>query len=371
MEEPVSVEANQRSASSSDDASGGRVARIDRPGGAELLQAGSLGSDRLRGTGFNKLAESKVSKDSPGLGQASSGLRSPSAPGNTILILTFSLRLSSADSSRYKEGYAFTSLILDKIKKKFKVQDICFKKKSQNHQAIEDWKDDSDDDDTDFFLSNDRCKEKDHSVEDDRIIPDDCEDLKACSNLSESAQELLKSGSVGLTSDNPGFEYSTKLIFIRNFIKEKLLGGDMYKKIVIFAQFTTMLDLIEAMLIQEGIKSLRFDGRIQKPEIRSKIIQMFDDEPEYRIILTSLKAGGVGLNLVAANCLFLVDPWWNRSVELQAFDRVHRIGQKHPVHVFRLLIRVFYLSLSDCIFLAEDDLGIHRRRSSQDPGEEE
>lgn len=80
------------------------------------------------------------------------------------------------------------------------------------------------------------------------------------------------------------------------------------------------------MIFFEINSSLRFDGRIQKPESREKIKELFAVDPSFRIILVSLKAGGVGLNLVAAQYLLNIDPWWNIPAEAQAEDRVHRIG---------------------------------------------
>jgi SNF2 family DNA or RNA helicase len=66
-------------------------------------------------------------------------------------------------------------------------------------------------------------------------------------------------------------------------------------------------------------------------------VQRFQNDPEQRLFLISLKAGGVGLNLTAASYVFLLDPWWNPAVEAQAIDRAHRIGQEHPVFAYRLI----------------------------------
>ncbi|KAI7850216.1 P-loop containing nucleoside triphosphate hydrolase protein, partial [Circinella umbellata] len=101
--------------------------------------------------------------------------------------------------------------------------------------------------------------------------------------------------------------------------------------------FTSFLDLLEDPLKEHGFKFLRFDGKTPAGK-RSKMINTFQNDPKYKIFLISLKAGGVGLNLTAANRVILMDIWWNPAMENQAIDRVHRIGQKKEVHVHRLFI---------------------------------
>lgn len=71
---------------------------------------------------------------------------------------------------------------------------------------------------------------------------------------------------------------------------------------------------------------------------RTKIVNSFQKDPTVQIFLVSLKTAGVGLNLVAANKVFLLDPWWNPAVEEQAIERVHRIGQKRTVEIFRFIM---------------------------------
>jgi SNF2 family DNA or RNA helicase len=99
-----------------------------------------------------------------------------------------------------------------------------------------------------------------------------------------------------------------------------------------------MLDLVECMLLRKGFKVARFDGRQQKADVRKNIIKTFRTNPECTVLLASLKAGGVGLNLLPARYLVLLDPWWNSSVEFQAFDRIHRIGQTRPVIIYKILV---------------------------------
>lgn len=109
-------------------------------------------------------------------------------------------------------------------------------------------------------------------------------------------------------------------------------------KMVVFSQWTTCLDLLGLMFKTMGIECIRFDGRINSLEERTEIIQHFRDTDSCKILLTSLGAGGEGLNLTCATHVVLVEPYWNSAVEQQAVDRVHRIGQQHPVHVLRLIM---------------------------------
>ena len=110
------------------------------------------------------------------------------------------------------------------------------------------------------------------------------------------------------------------------------------RKAVIISQWTSMLDLVQRPLETEGIAYERFDGSLSQPQ-REKVLSRFKDDPSVRVLLVSLRAGGVGLNLVAAQSVYLMDPWWNPAVEEQAINRVHRIGQAYPVKVKRYLMQ--------------------------------
>lgn len=105
-------------------------------------------------------------------------------------------------------------------------------------------------------------------------------------------------------------------------------------KILVFSQYVGMLDLIKKALIT---KNIAFEYLTGQSKNRDKIVQNFQENPEVRVFLISLKAGGVGLNLTAADYVYLVDPWWNPAVENQAIDRVYRIGQKNKVIAVRLI----------------------------------
>ena len=107
-------------------------------------------------------------------------------------------------------------------------------------------------------------------------------------------------------------------------------------KALVFSQWTSLLDLIEPHLRAEGIDFVRLDGSTRD---RAGVVSAFQAAGGPPVMLLSLKAGGTGLNLTAADHVFLMDPWWNPAVEEQAADRTHRIGQDRPVLVYRLVAK--------------------------------
>ncbi len=109
-------------------------------------------------------------------------------------------------------------------------------------------------------------------------------------------------------------------------------------KALVFSQFTSFLDIVRKALEQKKIAYAYIDGSVSAKE-RQKQIAQFRDDSECKIFLISLKAGGVGLNLTAADYVFILDPWWNPAVESQAIDRAHRIGQKNKVIAYRLIAK--------------------------------
>jgi len=109
-------------------------------------------------------------------------------------------------------------------------------------------------------------------------------------------------------------------------------------KALIFSQFLGMLALIKEKLTGLGIKFEYFDGSTSAPD-REKAIQNFQNDETVRVFLISLKAGGVGLNLTAADYVYIVDPWWNPAVEQQAIDRTHRIGQTKNIFAYRMICK--------------------------------
>ena len=139
-------------------------------------------------------------------------------------------------------------------------------------------------------------------------------------------------------------------------------------KSVVFSQFTSFLDLISPQLTRAGIPHLRFDGTMQQ-KVRADVLAKFNsfetydededndyfpslhtrrhqtklsahrEDPSPDVLLISLRAGGVGLNLTSANNVFMMDPWWSFAVEAQAIDRVHRMGQLRDVSVTRFIVK--------------------------------
>jgi superfamily II DNA or RNA helicase len=107
-------------------------------------------------------------------------------------------------------------------------------------------------------------------------------------------------------------------------------------KAIVFSQFTSFLALVREALTKEGIVYEYLDGQTRDREAR---VARFQQDADCRVFLVSLKAGGLGLNLTAAEYVFLLDPWWNPAVEAQAIDRAHRIGQTEHVFAYRLIAR--------------------------------
>lgn len=126
---------------------------------------------------------------------------------------------------------------------------------------------------------------------------------------------------------------SGKLDALRELVSDALSGGH---KIIIFSQFVKMLKLIRAELEKMNINYRYLDGSTRN---RMEKVKEFNNNSEVEIFLISLKAGGVGLNLTAADMVIHVDPWWNPMVERQATDRAHRLGQKNKVMVYKMITR--------------------------------
>ncbi len=108
------------------------------------------------------------------------------------------------------------------------------------------------------------------------------------------------------------------------------------RKALVFSQFTSLLALLRPRLDAAGHVYEYLDGHTRD---RAAPVARFQSDPECGLFLISLKAGGTGLNLTAAENVFLLDPWWNPAVEMQAIDRTHRIGQTKPVFAYRLVAR--------------------------------
>ncbi|KAK9279319.1 hypothetical protein L1049_012998 [Liquidambar formosana] len=109
-------------------------------------------------------------------------------------------------------------------------------------------------------------------------------------------------------------------------------------KSIIFSQWTAFLDLLQVPLSRSNIPFVRLDGTLNQQQ-REKVIKEFSEESNILVLLMSLKAGGVGINLTAASNAFVLDPWWNPAVEEQAVMRIHRIGQTKRVMIRRFIVK--------------------------------
>ncbi len=162
-------------------------------------------------------------------------------------------------------------------------------------------------------------------------------------------EEWLKKTKKGLTSASKRFEILEAILRLRQIcchpalvdgsepvpsakLERLLLDVETVveegRKALIYSQFVSMLHLVEKELKARGIKYVYLDGSSQD---REAVVNQFQDDPGTQLFLISLKAGGVGLNLTAADYVFLFDPWWNSAVESQAIDRAHRFGRKETV----------------------------------------
>ena len=137
----------------------------------------------------------------------------------------------------------------------------------------------------------------------------------------------------GLIDKKRSAEPSAKLDLLLPQLNEVLQEGH---KALVFSQFTSMLAILRDRLDQDKIPYEYLDGRTRD---RGAKVEHFQTDPFCKLFLISLKAGGLGLNLTAAEYVFLLDPWWNPAVEAQAIDRTHRIGQTCPVFAYRLIVK--------------------------------
>lgn len=124
---------------------------------------------------------------------------------------------------------------------------------------------------------------------------------------------------------------STKVSLLLERLEEALADGH---KALVFSQWTALLDRVEPHLRAAHLSFTRLDGSTRD---RAGVVRRFQDEAGPPIMLVSLRAGGTGLNLTAADHVFLLDPWWNPAVEDQAADRAHRLGQTKPVFIYRVV----------------------------------
>jgi SNF2 family DNA or RNA helicase len=135
----------------------------------------------------------------------------------------------------------------------------------------------------------------------------------------------------GLIDQKLRKEPSAKLTTLLGQLEEVLDGGH---KALVFSQFTSLLAIVRDHLDRQGIAYEYLDGQTRDRKAR---VDRFQQDPACPLFLISLKAGGLGLNLTAADYVFILDPWWNPAVEAQAVDRAHRLGQSRRVFAYRLI----------------------------------
>ena len=126
---------------------------------------------------------------------------------------------------------------------------------------------------------------------------------------------------------------AAKLELLEDVLEEIVAEGH---RVLVFSQFVQTLKVISGMLDHRQVPYAYLDGSTRN---RQQVIDRFQADPGVPLFLLSLKAGGLGINLTAADYVVIFDPWWNPAVERQAVDRSHRIGQKKPVFVYRLITR--------------------------------
>ena len=131
----------------------------------------------------------------------------------------------------------------------------------------------------------------------------------------------------GYASDSGKFEN------VVHTLDNVLKGGH---KVLIFSQFVKHLSIFKNYLEEEQINYSYLDGSTKN---RGEIVAEFQNNPDLKVFLISIKAGGVGLNLTEADYVFILDPWWNPAVEQQAIDRTHRIGQEKKVFIYKFIAK--------------------------------
>jgi superfamily II DNA or RNA helicase len=137
----------------------------------------------------------------------------------------------------------------------------------------------------------------------------------------------------GLLDPKRTGDSSAKLNVLLGQLREVLDEGH---KALVFSQFTALLRILGACLSRGGLVYEYLDGATHDRQTR---VERFQNDKDCRLFLVSLKAGGLGLNLTAAEYVFILDPWWNPAAEAQAVDRAHRIGQTRPIFAYRLIAR--------------------------------
>ncbi len=137
----------------------------------------------------------------------------------------------------------------------------------------------------------------------------------------------------GLVNPSCAAVASAKISLLHEHLETLLETGH---KVLVFSQFTQLLKAVAKDFEEAGWKYCYLDGQTQN---RGELVRQFQEDPAIGVFLISLKAGGVGLNLTAADYVYILDPWWNPAAEAQAIDRAYRIGQTRPVFAYRMIAR--------------------------------
>ncbi|CDY24568.1 BnaC05g32520D [Brassica napus] len=173
------------------------------------------------------------------------------------------------------------------------------------------------------------------------------------SSKIKAVLDILKSlsehGQMPSSSSQPHDDDDVTIIEPTTLNSSSLSEGAI--KTIVFSQWTGMLDLVELSFIENGIEFRRLDGTMSLAA-RDRAVKEFSNDPDVEVMLMSLKAGNLGLNMVAACHVILLDLWWNPTTEDQAIDRAHRIGQTRPVSVTRITIKG---TVEDRILLLQEE----------------
>jgi len=147
----------------------------------------------------------------------------------------------------------------------------------------------------------------------------------------------VKNNSIMQKIKTAEFKSSTKIEALMQEVNG-MIAADSTSKALVFSQFTLFLELIEWRMKRDGVSCAKLLGSMPV-QAKNNMIIAFQTDPSLKVLLISLKAGGEGLNLQAADHIFLMDPWWNPASELQAIQRAHRIGQRRHVRATRFIMK--------------------------------
>ncbi|MDD3532645.1 MAG: DEAD/DEAH box helicase [Candidatus Cloacimonetes bacterium] len=168
-----------------------------------------------------------------------------------------------------------------------------------------------------------------------KLLPESQEELSYVHILAALTKLRQVCNHPHLANDDvlPALELSAKLELLVELVQDSIAAGH---KVLVFSQFVQMLHIMRKVFDERDIRYSYLDG---KTKDRRKPVEEFETNEDIRLFLISLKTGGTGLNLTAADTVIIYDPWWNPMVENQAIDRAHRIGQTRKVQVFRLITK--------------------------------